>query len=466
MARTIQICDATLWFGEQNPGFSMSDKEKVEIAKQLDRLGVDVIETGRADDRAKAAIRAVAEGVNNACVSVMCDADAASIEGAAALLRGAFRRRLNVVLDAASADAAAVEAAVAAVKKTGCFAAVTLSGSAQLDGDVLASLVKAASGAEAVYICDDAGSCTPDEIAEKVAAAAAGGDNVAVLCANDLGLAAANVLAAVAAGAREVCCSISGVGPRAGLAALEEVVVGLNTRADRFDAVTNVKSRLLYRTAKLVSTVLGYSVEPTHPVVGDGVYTTEGIIKPETVGVFRNNLVLGKFSSRADFETRVVELGYTLSSEKVDEGYAKFMELTGRKKTVSDRDIEALVEPLSEASTNVYELANFVINSGTMIPATSTVILRKGGEEIVRVDTGSGPVDASFKAIDRITGIDASLETYALQSVTEGEDALGDAVVKVRWNDKLYTGRGISTDIVEASIRAYIAAVNKIAASL
>ncbi len=460
MDRKIKICDATIWLGEQTPGYSMSAKEKLETAKQLERLGVDVIEVGYVLPQNTQAIEDICRGVADSTVCVMCDASAAAVEAALEATKDAARRRIDIV----AAEGADITRAVGlAAQKAGVE--VTLRCSENIVAEARAA-VKA--GASTVCVCDADGLCAPEEfygIVKEVCGALPGTD-VSALCGNDLGMAVANALSAVKAGASEVKCSVLGVGERAGTAALEEIVMGLAAKKDYYKADTNIRARNIYRTAKLVSTVLGYQIEANKPIIGDSVYAgASAALRPESVGVFRNNLVLGKFSTRADFDARVAELGYILSAEKLDEAYAQFTALTARKKSVSDRDVEAIVEPLGPVVKDNFELVNFVINSGTMFPSTSTIIMKKNGRETTRVEVGAGPVDASFKAIDRIAKYEVTLENYALQSVTEGEDALGDAVVKVRWNDRLFTGRGLSTDVVEASIRAYVNALNKIAAA-
>lgn len=463
MERTVKICDATIWLGEQTPGYSMSAKEKLEAAKQLERLGVDVVEAGYVLPQSAEAIGEIARALREAAVSVMCRANADDAAAALEAIRDAAKKRIDVVAAVGEDIAGAVRAAAGKAEVE-----VTLLGASQDDAYIKAAKAAAAAGAAVLCVCDDTGSCAPQEFAQIVGAvrAAAPDAIISAMAYNDLGMAAANVLAAVKAGASQVKCSVLGVGERAGTAALEEVAAALEAKRAYYGAATGLRLRNIYRTCKFVSTVLGYQVESNKPVIGDSVFTAgDGVVRPESVGVFRNNLVLGKFSSRADFDSRVAELGYILSAEKLDEAYAQFTALTARKKAVSDRDVEAIVEPLGPVVKDTFELVNFVINSGTMFPSTSTILLKKNGRETTKVEIGSGPVDASFKAIDRIAKYDVTLENYALQSVTEGEDALGDAVVKVRWQDRLFTGRGLSTDVVEASIRAYVNALNKIAAA-
>ncbi len=474
MQRKIKICDETIWLGEQTPGYSMSTKEKVEIAKQLERLGVDIIEVGYVYPQTEEAIKEISETVKSCCVEVMCEDTARAIEKASKAVEKAQSRRINIVLFADKKSEKDVEKLIKTAKKSGSVE-LTINNACDIDEGLLLSVVTAAanSGADVICICDGSGSCAPTEFFKTVKMACDAVPNTAIsaMCNNDLGMAVANTLSAVKAGASEVKCSVGGVGKRAGTAALEEVAAALFARGDYYEATTGVKTRNIYRTSKLVSTVLGYQIVPNRPIIGDNAFNSSGddkklILKPEVIGVFRNNLVLGKFSTRYDFEARVTELGYTLTAAQIDECYEKFVELTSRKKNVSDKDVEAIVEPLGSGIADSFELVNFVINSGNMIPSTATITMRQNGKETTKVEIGSGPIDAAFKAIDRISKIDVSLESFALQSVTEGEDALGDAVVKVKYIDKVVTGRGISTDVIEASVKAYINALNKIAATI
>ncbi len=287
-------------------------------------------------------------------------------------------------------------------------------------------------------------------------------------------MAVANSLSAVGHGAEAVECSLNGVGKRAGNAPLEEIVVAISARGDQYGAETDIATKLLFRSARLVSTVTGFTVPANKPVIGDNAMNTDmyeqgtdrKLINPEDVGIFRGNLVLGRHSTQKAFEDRVFELGFLLNKQTAQEAYSRFVRLAERKKLVTDRDIEALVSPLCTETGDMYELVNFVINTGSMIPSTATIIMKSSAGETVKVATGTGPVDASFKAIDKVFGITVKLEDFSLQSVSEGEDALGDASVKIRCGDRLFTGKGVSADIVEASIKAYIHALNKAAATL
>ncbi len=472
MNREIKIIDSTIWLGEQTPGYSMSASEKTEIAKQLVRLGVNIIEVGYPYTQNEEAIATICEKVCEPTISVMCDSDLKSVDRAIKAVSAARSGRISVNVSH-DENESVLKTAIEKAKKH-CSVEVTIKNASEAKAEALSSFAKKAEGlgADVVCVCDGNGSCAPNEFYElvkKVVSAVA--IPVSVLCNNDLGMAVANTLAAVRAGASEIKCAVGGVGERAGAAALEEAVSALYAKPDYYKAKTSVNMRSVYRTSKLVSTVLGYQIVPNRPIIGDNAFNvSEGadklLIKPETIGVFRNNLVLGKFTTKAEFSARVMELGYNLTPSQTDDCFEKFVELTSRKKSVSDKDVEAIVEPLGTGLKDSLELVNFVINSGSMFPSSATIIMKKNGREITKVETGAGPVDAAFKAIERIAKLDVSLESFALQSVTEGEDALGDAVVKVKFGERVITGRGISTDVIEASIKAYVNALNKIAATV
>jgi 2-isopropylmalate synthase len=292
-------------------------------------------------------------------------------------------------------------------------------------------------------------------------------------------MAVANSLSAVRAGATQVECTINGIGERAGNAALEEVVMAIATRGAYFDAETRIRSRQIYRTSRLLQSIIGIQIPPNKAIVGANAFAHESgihqhgvlaerstyeIMTPESVGIPQdlNLMVLGKHSGRHAFETRLRELGYELSPEKLNESFELFKKAADRKKVMTDRDIEAIVGGRSEADMpGLYTLDSFVINSGNTIPATARLTLNVGEEKIENVACGDGPVDAAFRAVNMITGKEYKLEDYSLRAVTEGGDALGEAIVKINCCGEIVTGRGVSTDVIEASIKAYINGVNK-----
>jgi 2-isopropylmalate synthase len=300
---------------------------------------------------------------------------------------------------------------------------------------------------------------------------------ISVHCHNDLGLAVGNTLAAVRAGATQVECTINGIGERAGNTSLEEVVMNLRTRKDYYNVECGIDIKQIYRSSKLIQTITGVPVAPSKAIVGDNAFAHEAgihqhgvlaerstyeIMTPEEIGIPQNKMVLGKHSGRHAFADRLTELGYSLNAQEIDEAFARFKVLADKKKVVSDGDLDALVAMKLEPANQLYKLDNFVIISGSKITATATISLQVGDEVIEKVSGGDGPVDAAYKAIDTIIGKKIALEDYSIRAATEGEDALGEVIVKLSLDEKKAVGRAVSTDIIEASILAYLNGVNKL----
>ncbi|NMA07050.1 MAG: hypothetical protein GX928_04995 [Ruminococcaceae bacterium] len=470
--RTVKVCDTTMRDCEHSTEFNMSVREKTEIAKQLERLGVDIIEVGADCDAAADILNAL----ETTMFSIACYPDMIDSECIKSHLSGDKKGRINFLFSRKkSVDPKEIESSVKAVKSNGFKVQLTANALNMSSQEYRNAFIEAAesNGVDSICVYDDIGYSNPFEFFEIVSSITSMTDlPVSVKSKNDLGMAVSNVLAGVKAGAVTVECSVNGLGRRAGNAALEEVVMAIKARRDFYERDTAINTKLLFRTGKMVSTVVGLPLLGGKAIIGDKAllnFDLEipetakfSVIKPEDVGIIRNSLVLGKRTTESVFEERVEELGYLLSPKQLDKAYREFLKLAD-KKPVDDRDIEAMLAPFEAESESNFILENFVINSGSMIPSTATVILNVAGESITNVATGYGPVDAAFKAIDAISGIDVSLEDFSLHSVTSGEDALGDAVLKISYNDKILTGRGVSTDIVEASIRAYINAINKAA---
>ena len=300
---------------------------------------------------------------------------------------------------------------------------------------------------------------------------------ISVHCHNDLGLAVANTLAAIKNGATQVEGTINGIGERAGNAALEEVIMCLNTRKDYYDLTHNIDTTQIYRTSKLVSSLTGVNVQINKAIVGANAFahesgihqhgvlaekTTYEIMTPESIGLKQNRMVLGKLSGRHAFEERLKELGYrNLSQDEIQRAFEKFKNLADKKKVILDRDIEALIEEKLSEVPEVYRLDSFQISSGNKVISTAMVSLTRNNEALVEAATGHGPVDAAFNAIERAVGMNLKLEDFSLRAVTEGRDALGEVTVRVSKNGTVYTGKGISTDIIEASVKAYLNAINR-----
>jgi 2-isopropylmalate synthase len=339
-------------------------------------------------------------------------------------------------------------------------------------------------GATVINVPDTVGYTTPDEFYKLIKDIRENVPNIdkaiiSVHCHNDLGMAAANTLAALKAGAAQLECTINGIGERAGNAALEEVVMALKTRRQVFKLDCRIDTTQINRSSRLISSITGITVQPNKAIVGSNAFAHESgihqhgviaekstyeIMTPESIGLSQNAMVLGKHSGRHAFENRLKIMGYNLTKEELDATFKKFKNLADKKKIVRDADIEVLLSHKSVEIPETYKLDRFVINTGNTITATASVrLIKKNGEMVVieEVSTGDGPMDAAFKAIEKCVGISFSLEDYKLRSVTEGQDAQGEAYVKIRRDSRVYTGKGVSTDVFEASVMAYLNAINK-----
>uniref|UniRef100_A0A7C2I0B2 2-isopropylmalate synthase n=1 Tax=Ammonifex degensii TaxID=42838 RepID=A0A7C2I0B2_9THEO len=499
----IYIFDTTLRDGEQSPGVSLNVKEKVQIAKQLVRLGVDVIEAGFpvASPGDFAAVAEIARNVKGVEVCALARANFKDIDRAWEALKGAEQPRIHTFISTSDIHLTyqlrmsreqVLEAAREAVKRAkGYTADVEFSAmdATRSDPDYLCQVLAAAieTGATVVNIPDTVGYAVPEEFGEfirTVREKTPGIEKVviSVHCHNDLGLAVANTLAAIKNGARQAEVTVNGIGERAGNAALEELVMALYARRPLYQMTTGIKTEEIFRASKLVSSLTGMPVQPNKAIVGrnafahesgihqDGVLkerTTYEIIDPKLIGIPQSRIVLGKHSGRHAFKTRLAELGYVFPEEELNEAFARFKELCDRKKTVTDEDLLALVEQEIRRVPPTYELKYFHILSGTTVVPTATVGLQVKGEVVEEAACGNGPVDAIYKAIDKITGMKSTLEAYAIDAVTGGKDAVGSVTVRVATEKgKTFLGRGLSTDILEASARAYIDALNKMAVDI
>lgn len=336
-------------------------------------------------------------------------------------------------------------------------------------------------GATTINIPDTVGYTTPDEyynfltsVIDKCPLLKT--VDISVHCHNDLGLGVANSISALKAGATQIECTVNGIGERAGNASLEEIVMALNTRKNYYGYETQIDTTQIMRSSQLLSRITGIKVQPNKAIVGANAFAHESgihqhgvlnnketyeIMTPESIGLDTNKLVLGKHSGRHAFNDKLIQLGYNLTQEELGIAFSQFKTLADKKKEVFDRDIDAIVSKQKIQVPQVYTLDKFVINSGNIITSTASITIKKGDEVIEEVSTGEGPVDASFKAIEKIMGRTLELDDFSLSSITEGEDAQGDAVVRLKDNGNIYVGRGLSTDIIEASIKAYINAINK-----
>jgi 2-isopropylmalate synthase len=498
--RKIYIFDTTLRDGEQSPGVNLNMQEKVEIALQLEKLGVDRIEAGfpAASPGDLAGVQAVAKAVRNATIIGLSRSREPDIDAVREALKGAqdpclhlflatspIHRQHKLRMDKAKVLETA-EAAIRYAKKY--FAKIEFSpedaGRTELDFlcEVTAMAIRA--GATVVNIPDTVGFMTPAEfgnIFKVLRENVPGIENIQLSahCHDDLGMATANALAAIMNGADQVEGTINGIGERAGNTSLEEVAMALETRQELYQAKTTLNLAEIARTSRLVSKLTGMVVPGNKAIVGanafahesgihqDGMLkekTTYEIMSPETIGLKESKLVLGKHSGRHAFREKLVDLGYEqLTDEQVNDAFAKFKDLADKKKDVSDDDIRALVEEKLVRTPEVFVLDAIQLTYGNQSTPTATVRLhRNDGEVIEEAAVGNGSVDSIYNAIDKATKEQVELEDYSIKSVTHGKDALGDVHVVLRQDDISVHGRGISTDILEASAKAYVDAVNRL----
>ncbi|KYH33457.1 2-isopropylmalate synthase [Neomoorella mulderi] len=497
-SKRIYIFDTTLRDGEQSPGVSLNVEEKLKIAHQLARLGVDVIEAGFpiASPGDFEAVRAIAREVEGPVIAGLARINDRDIDRAWEALQEARRPRIHVFI--ATSDIhlkyklrmtreevlAAVRKGVARAKSYCQDVEFSPEDASRSDIDFLCQVLAAAveSGATVLNIPDTVGYATPAEFGRLIAEIrrrVPGIEQVqiSVHCHNDLGLAVANSLAAIENGALQVEGAINGIGERAGNTALEELVMALYTRRDYYGCHTNIVTEEIYRTSRLVSSLTGMPVQYNKAIVGknafaheagihqDGVLkerTTYEIMNPTMIGLVQNNIVLGKHSGRHALRSRLEELGFKLNEAELDKAFARFKELADRKKEITDRDLEAIVEHEVKQIPEKFALEHIHISTGNRVVPTATIGLRVDQELKEEAACGEGPVDAAFKAIDKITRIPVCLKSYALNAVTGGKDAVGEVTVKVEYAGRVFIGRGISTDVLEASARAYVNAINKV----
>lgn len=496
--RRIVIFDTTLRDGEQSPGASMNIEEKLQVARQLERLGVDVIEAGFpiSSPGDFEAVKMIAQEIKGCTIAGLCRTIDADIDRAGEALQYAEKRRIHTFI--ATSDIhlerklkktrqQVIEMAVKGVQHAKQYTddvEFSAEDAARSDRDYLRQVIEAVidAGATTVNIPDTVGYAIPHEFGDLIKFLMDNVKNVnkaviSVHCHNDLGLAVANSLAAVMAGAGQVECTINGIGERAGNAALEEIVMAINTRADIFDCETGINTREIHRASRLVSDVTGLMVQVNKAVVGANAFAHEAgihqhgvladratyeIMDAESIGLTSNKLVLGKHSGRHAFENRLKELGYTLNPSELDRAFARFKEIADKKKEIYDEDLEALVAEETYQISESYSLDYMnVMTSLEGIP-TATIRLSSGDSELVGAGIGVGSVDAVYRTIDQLVNIPHKLIDYTVKSVTGGTDALGEVTVKLGDNGNVFTGRGTSLDIIEASAKAYIQAINKL----
>jgi len=500
MKNRIIIFDTTLRDGEQSPGASLTIREKLRIARQLEKLGVDVVEAGfpAASEGDFEAVSRVVRQVKEVAVAGLARCLDKDIEAAFRALEKARRPRLHVFLATSKihrefklrkAKEEIIKQAVKSVRLAKKYIGdveFSPEDASRTELNFLARVVEAviAAGAKTVNIPDTVGYSLPEEFGGIIRYLRENVPNIdraviSVHCHNDLGLAVANSLSAVRNGARQVECTVNGLGERAGNASLEEIVMALKVRKDYWGVSTGINARQIYKTSRLVSHLTGISVQRNKAIVGENAFaheagihqdgilkerTTYEIMSPRDVGVPKSQLVLGKHSGRHAFREKLKSLGYELSPKEIDEAFTKFKLLADKKKRVFDDDIAILVDEQITSVPEIYSLEYLNVTSGTQTVPTATVRLRKGDKVFQDASCGDGPVDAACRAIDRITGLKGELSDYELKAVTGGKDALGEVTVRVKSRKRIVTGRGSSTDIIEASVKAYLNGINKLAA--
>ena len=499
MAEKILIFDTTLRDGEQSPGASLNITEKLEIAKQLAKLGVDIIEAGFPISSSGdfEAVKLVAKEVKGPIIAGLARAKEEDIKRAWDAVKYSPKPRIHVFLATSKihmkyklkkAKKEILRLAVEGVKyakKLTDDVEFSPEDASRTEPRFLHQVVEAVidAGATTVNIPDTVGYATPVEFGKLIRGIKEEVPNISqavisVHCHNDLGLAVANSLSAILNGATQVECTINGIGERAGNASLEEIVMALRTRKDFFNKATGIKTREIYKTSRLVSGLTGIPVQPNKAIVGANAFAHEAgihqhgvlakrltyeIMTPQSVGIAETKLVLGKHSGRHAFRRRLEELGYTdLSREYLNKAFMRFKDLADKKKEVFDEDLEAIIEDEVRMIPDTFVLEDMEIRSGTKVTPEARIRIKRKGKIVEERATGDGPVDACYKAIDKITRIKCKLIDYALRGVTGGKEALGEVIVKIESKRETITGHGASTDIIEASVKAYLNAMNRL----
>jgi len=495
----IRIFDTTLRDGEQSPGCSMTLSEKLTLARQIERLGIDIIEAGfpAASDGDFESVRQVAREVRTPAIAGLCRTKAGDITRAAEALEAAAHPRIHTFIAASdihmehklrmTRERVLEEVDRAVRQARGYVDDVEFSAedAARSDRDCLVEVFRTAvsAGARTLNVPDTVGYTTPAEYSALIAylrERVKCSDELifSVHCHNDLGLAVANSLAAVAAGARQVECTVNGIGERAGNASMEEVVMAIKTRPEAFGHVhTEIVTEEIYSSSRLLSNLVGVPVQPNKAIVGENAFAHEagihqdGVLKkaityeimtPQSIGRPSNELVLGKHSGRHAFQDRLKELGFDLHGEPLEQAFERFKKLADSKKVIYNADLEAIVSDELIRLEERFALGNLVIVSGTFATPTATVELFDDGIPTKTSATGDGPVDAVFKAIEEMTRTKSKLLTYEVKAITEGMDAQGEVSVKLVEDGRVVIGQGAHTDIIVASAKAYVRALNKL----
>jgi 2-isopropylmalate synthase len=496
------IFDTTLRDGEQAAGGTLNAQEKLEIAQQLERLNVDVIEagfpvssTGDFD-----AVKLIAREVRKPVICGLARAHPKDIDRAWEAIKEAAHPRIHVFLSSSDIHLGyqlkksreeilhtATEMVKRAKKYTDDIEFSPMDAS-RTEPEYMHQILKAVieAGATTVNIPDTVGYAMPDEFGDLIGGIFKNVPNidkavVSVHCHNDLGMAVSNSLEAVRRGARQVECTVNGIGERAGNASMEEIVMAINTRQDFFHLTTQINTNQIYKASRLVSELTGFVVQPNKAIVGANAFRHEsgihqdGVIKmpityeimdPKKVGIPSSSLVLGKLSGRHAFKEHLAELGYSLDDENLNRAFNAFKELADKKKGVTDRDIESVIAEEQRTVSEQYHLDRVQISCGDRgIPTAAVSLIGPKGEVLADAALGTGPVDAVYKAINRIVDVPNELTEFTVKSVTEGIDAIGEVLIRIESEGITYTGRGADTDIIVASAKAYMNALNRLLAT-
>jgi len=495
----IIIFDTTLRDGEQAPGASLNPQQKLEIAFQLEKLGVDVIEAGFpiASSGDFQAVSEISRRIKKSAICGLARCLKPDILAAHKALKSARHPRIHLFLATSKihlkykfkkAEDEIMDLAKGAIKSARRLCPdieFSPEDATRSDREFIYRVVEMAinEGASTINIPDTVGYSYPQEIYSLITDIRNNVPNIdkaviAIHCHDDLGLSTANSLSAVLAGARQVHCTVNGIGERAGNASLEEVVMALKTRKDVFgDYFTQINTKELFRTSRLVSNLTDFLVPPNKAIVGRNAFRHESgihqdavlkkrstyeIMDPHEVGISSSQLVLGKHSGRHAFGDRLKNMGFNLNEKQLNQAFIRFKDVADKKKDIYDDDLRIIVEDEIRSMRPVWKLVSFEITSGTKIKPRAEVVLDKKGKTLTGQSGGDGPVDACFKALDKITNLKAKLEDFRLEAVTSGKDALGQVSLKLNTRGSTVSGRGSSTDIVEAAVKAYIDAVNKL----
>ncbi|MDB5332664.1 MAG: leuA 1 [Phycisphaerales bacterium] len=498
---SVRIFDTTLRDGEQSPGATLTLPEKLEIARHLEAMGVDIIEAGFpiSSQGDFESVRAIASEITASTVCGLSRCTPKDIDRAGEAIKHAAKGRIHVFCATSKihrdhklrkGKEEIVKISVDSIRQARQYTddvEFSPEDASRTELEFLEDITHAAieAGATTINLPDTVGYATPKAYGEifshliaKLPIIRERGIILSAHCHDDLGMAVANSLSAVEGGARQVECTINGIGERAGNAALEEIVMALRTRSDYYKVTSRIDSTRIYSASRMVSTLTGLAVQRNKAIVGENAFAHEagihqdGVLKyretyeimdPATVGIPKGTLVLGKHSGRHAFRDRVIQLGYTLTDEQLEHTFTKFKSLADKKKEVFDEDIEALVDEQLEVATGLWELAGLQVTSGSNTIPTATVTLRDAtGQTVQDASIGDGPVDAIYSAIQRLTGIQATLLDYRIRAVSKGKDAQGEVQIELEHNGRKIRGRGLSTDILEASALGYLAAINRL----